>query len=339
MKIINKEKIINNKQLMILLKYMFDVIKQKIENKDIIKNNLDKKRNKNEQLIDTFNGEMANIITKYFLKKNINNNYSIIDYNNVRIDNNKYPDLFDLIVVEKKFEQDFLNKLNNFLIKNQKRYNEKNIENYGIINFQIQKNLFKYLKEIDYKVYEIEVKSSAIKNYDNILDKPIISYCLDKNYNTFVNKYKTTHPLHIDEYLSLRYKNLDIENARKKYLNENFFIKDIHSQIFYTSFKDKLIYKKFSNKDFVSITFEDIIDILPEKWYYDIFTIKEKFIDDSVYIGLLSQKLKAIYHLNKIKDIGFDVNYLNNKLFGGKFVYDNKKNINNNKNLFKQKIT
>lgn len=71
MKKIDLDSIISNEHLNNELKNTFEKIKSKAKNNNIILKNLDKNRNINEQLIDTFNGEISNLITKFFFQKTL----------------------------------------------------------------------------------------------------------------------------------------------------------------------------------------------------------------------------------------------------------------------------
>ena len=309
MKKIDLDSVISNEYLNNELKNTFEKIKLKVKNNNIILKNLDKNRNINEQLIDTFNGEIANLITKYFLYKNLNKDkYIIVDYNSIRTDNGRYPDIFDLLVV-KKNNKEIIDKIIKKLHEYNNYYLNKSHTEYGIINFHIQKNFHNFITKNNKDLIEIEIKSSALKSDEDIYEKPIIAYCLDKNLEKFKRNFKKL-PINIIEYLKLKYNkqnNKNIEELKELYLKENFFIKDIHSQVFYNFFKDTIKYKKFLKINFDKIDYKTILNIVPKIWYYDIFTTNELLVNDNINIGMLSQKLKAVYHLNKIKDIGLTV--------------------------------
>ena len=148
-----------------------------------------------------------------------------------------------------------------------------------------------------------------MKSDENIYEKPIIAYCLDKNLEKFKKNYKML-PINIIDYLKLKYNkqnNKNIEELKELYLKENFFIKDIHSQVFYNFFKNTMKYKKFLEINFDKIDYKTILNIVPKTWYYDIFTTNELLVSDNINIGMLSKKLKAVYHVNKIKDIGLTI--------------------------------
>ena len=89
--------------------------------------------------------------------KNINKDkYIIVDYNSIRTDNGKYPDIFDLLVV-KRDNKEIIDKIIKKLHEYNNYYTNKSHTEYGIINFHIQKNFHNFITKNNKDITEIEM--------------------------------------------------------------------------------------------------------------------------------------------------------------------------------------
>lgn len=181
---------INKKELNVIF---FKIIK-KIKEKQIEQTNLVQNRNKFELLLDVIVESILELIIKNQLKKNLKITILIyIDYEDIRIEDGKYPDLFDLIIVEKNNIENIITKFKELKILDNEEFENNDNKKYGLIKYNKNK---------------IKLNDFFEENYKNIL--------LEKD-------------------------------KKKKYLLENSNIKDIHTNVFYVTFKDKEEIKKYDN--------------------------------------------------------------------------------------------
>jgi hypothetical protein len=283
------------------LKKEFKIIKEKILNNQIVQNNLDKNRTQSKLLLETLKGAYSEIIVLKKLKELKNNsNFNIISYNDIRIDDNKHPDMFDFLLLPNDIEQKLiiseLEKIMPTINKKSANYNE-------LYN----------LKE-KYNLKTIEVKSS--NKFRHINSQSYICYALNKNDYL---KYKNTGTkvfsieelnqpnilLSMSEYLKRLYNTNEPEKYIKQYQKDNmFFLKDI---LFNILWKNKTIPQEFLDMNVKDISFNHILKFLPTEIELLGFTTKEQLTNINSYIGNSKGSTgAAIFHKNSFLEINND---------------------------------
>lgn len=303
------------------LKTKLDILKHKVLNENIEQKNLTNLRNNFENLLDCYVGYLSEEVVMYDLKKN-NYNIKYVYYDDIRKDNQLYPDLFDVIFYKDDAILDKIEKiLNDF----------KNINFYHI-------NKIKEIKELknEFEFLILEIKSSKIKNQKEINSKPFIQYSDPKNLNKLENSYiidsiknkETNCEQFLNFVLNKKFKFSD------KYLDEisfvdkinlyykfNINLKDIISNVFYNEYKNKII---DFEKDIKNIEFYDIKSILPNCFYYGFYTTKEKLLEKTDKVEIYNKDFpNTLYHMNKIEDKNIDLENVLNDFYNEKENYFN----------------
>lgn len=295
----------------------FEIIKNKIEKSNIELSNLNTKRTKLENLVDTFVGLIAEKITYDQMFKSVDRyNLKIINYDDIRRDNFVYPDLFDFILVDKEEELKIINKLEYFL------------------NFNSVQDFFK--KKKDYKNIEnknflsIEVKSSSLKISNNKIINQFILYAKDKNPNNFkknlIDLFSTKSVVKIEDYFKTIYPNLtNFKEQKEQYCKDIFVLSDILSSVLYDEYKKKIKFDDYNDEDFKDINFIKLRKLLPKNFYYNNYIASKLLIKENTFVGRTNKKLNAIYHINNMEQIRMNLGDI--LKLSGKFLNKENKNI------------
>ena len=308
-----------NKDFLDYLKKNFEIISYKIKNNYIKIRNIESDRTYLKTIINTLNGCISEYIVCSHLRNNLEN--EIIDYDEVRSDGYKYPDMFDVLVLPKG--------VNKYKVIEYLKNETKNIKNFN--DFRVKKEkIHSLFKQIG--IHTIEIKSSTLSLKSNDIEseierKPFIVYSLNKeevsgftrkplltenerNDLTSNDRSKIFKKIEFNNFLSRIYPSIKNNNIRKfLFSQENPYLSDFNINVFYSKIG------KLNNPEMKDISFEDCFHHLSRKFYFNsMYTNRERLTNKTTSVGRTSISNKALYQINEIKRSGIMINHISDDI-------------------------